>query len=372
MTTTASAVPNGPDTKNGYTFIYVNIPLLVIATLIVGFRVWWRCIKIGGGALNKADICVVICLIFNIIQVACITVAILNWGFGHHAPYLTAEQRYHSLLYFFIFQCFVKNTVGITKLSFLFLYLDIFPQKKFRIICWALIIQIALGLVALSFTTIFQCTPVKYSWDKTIPGHCINIKAFWYGQSGWNTLMDVVVLILPIPVILKLQMNRRAKLSILAVFVLGAFVCITSIERLISLNFNATFILDFTWATGTSVIWTQVESTVGVICACAPSLRMPLARFIPFLFGSSNQGRSYELSDGVHGGGARSSNWNSQSNRSKKRSEFDDGMDDLETNYKSEGSEERIMGIKKTVSIDMTFQERARDAGADGNKMYTA
>jgi hypothetical protein len=63
MTTTASAVPNGPDTKNGYTFIYVNIPLLVIATLIVGFRVWWRCIKIGGGALNKADICVVICLV---------------------------------------------------------------------------------------------------------------------------------------------------------------------------------------------------------------------------------------------------------------------------------------------------------------------
>lgn len=34
--------------------------------------------------------------------------------------------------------------------------------------------------------------------------------------------MDVVVLVLPIPVILKLQMNRRAKFSVLAVFVLGA------------------------------------------------------------------------------------------------------------------------------------------------------
>lgn len=34
--------------------------------------------------------------------------------------------------------------------------------------------------------------------------------------------MDVIVLVLPIPVILKLQMNRRAKLSVLAVFVLGA------------------------------------------------------------------------------------------------------------------------------------------------------
>ncbi|KAL7928134.1 hypothetical protein V8C35DRAFT_318826 [Trichoderma chlorosporum] len=370
MTAEAVTVPNGPDTKNGHTFIYVNIPLLALATVIVGFRVWWRVIKNGGGALNKADVCVVICLIFNIIQTACITVAILKWGFGHHAPYLSAEQRYNSLLYFFIFQCFVKNTVAITKLSFLFLYLDIFPQKKFRIICWALIIQIACGLVALSFTTIFQCTPVKYSWDKTVPGHCINIKAFWYGQSGWNTLMDVVVLILPIPVILKLQMNRRAKISILAVFVLGAFVCITSIERLISLNFNATFILDFTWATGTSVIWTQVEATVGVICACTPSLRMPLARFIPYMFGSSKEGPSYELSDNVQVGGPRSSNWNSQSNRSKRRDEFDDATDDME-NYKSEGSEERIMGIKKTVSIDMTFQERSHDADAGNSNIYT-
>jgi hypothetical protein len=33
-----------------------------------------------------------------------------------------------------------------------------------------LIAQISAGLVALSFTTIFQCSPVRYSWDKTVPG----------------------------------------------------------------------------------------------------------------------------------------------------------------------------------------------------------
>lgn len=110
---------------------------------------------------------------------------------------------------------------------------------------------------------------------------------------------------------------------------------------------------------------------MGVICACAPSLRIPLARFIPFLFGSSKQDRSYELSDGIHHG-PRSSNWNSQSNRSKRRGEFEVGIDDLETNYKSEGSEERIMGIKKTVSIDMTFQETPLEVETGRNKMYTA
>lgn len=146
-------------------------------------------------------------------------------------------------------------------------------------------------------------------------------------------------------------------------------VTITSIERLISLNFNATFILDFTWATGTSVIWTQVESTVGVICACAPSLRLPLARFIPFLFGSTKHDQSYELNDGVHGREAPSNKWNSQSTRSKRRGDFEVTTNDLKTSYRSDGSEEQIMGIKKTVSIDMTFQERAPELDADSNKL---
>ena len=60
-------IPNGPDTKEGHTFVYVNIPLLATATVIVAFRVWWRCIKNGGGALNKADICVVICLVIYLL-----------------------------------------------------------------------------------------------------------------------------------------------------------------------------------------------------------------------------------------------------------------------------------------------------------------
>ncbi len=33
--------------------------------------------------------------------------------------------------------------------------------------------------------------------------------------------MDVIVLILPVPLVMKLQMNRRGKLGLLVVFVLG-------------------------------------------------------------------------------------------------------------------------------------------------------
>ncbi|KAJ3496443.1 hypothetical protein NLG97_g2663 [Lecanicillium saksenae] len=366
-------IPNTSDTKEGWNFLYANIPLLIFCAIVVAFRVWWRCIKHNAGTLNRADVCVVIGLIFNVIQVACVSTAIVRWGFGHHAPYLSAEERYNSLLYFFIFQCFVKNTVGISKLSFLFLYLDIFPQERFRYICWGLIIHIGLGLVALNITTILQCQPVPFSWDKTLHGHCINIKAFWYAQSGWNTLMDVIVLLLPVPLVVKLQMNRRGKFGLLVVFVLGAFVCITSIERMISLNFNATFARDFTWATGTSVIWTQVESTVGVICACAPSLRQPLARFIPKLFGSANED-SYQLSDRPHHLGPRSGTFGNSRGSRKRGGDLDTQLsthiDPLETSYKSGSSAEEIVGIKRTMSVDVSYVPREGEPNADGTTTY--
>lgn len=70
-------IPNTPDTKEGWNFLYSNIPLLVFSAIVVAFRVWWRCIKHNAGTLNRADICVVIGLVFNIIQVACVTTGTL-------------------------------------------------------------------------------------------------------------------------------------------------------------------------------------------------------------------------------------------------------------------------------------------------------
>lgn len=67
-------IPNTPETKEGYNFLYANIPLLAFSVVVVAFRVWWRCIKHNAGRLNRADICVVVGLAFNIIQVTCISV----------------------------------------------------------------------------------------------------------------------------------------------------------------------------------------------------------------------------------------------------------------------------------------------------------
>jgi len=90
-------------------------------------------------------------------------------------------------------------------------------------VCYIVNASIFAAIIAFTTVTMFQCTPIPYFWNKTIAGgHCVDTAAFWYGHAAWNTAADVLVILLPIPVIRSLQMGRSQKLAVMGVFGLGA------------------------------------------------------------------------------------------------------------------------------------------------------
>lgn len=109
-------------------------------------------------------------------------------------------------------------------MSFLFLYIEIFVIPWFRRLCNIVNVSVVAALFAFTITTIFQCTPIKYNWDRSIPGggHCINAPAFWYGHAGWNTALDIFILLMPVPVIRSLKMAKNQKYALFGIFALGA------------------------------------------------------------------------------------------------------------------------------------------------------
>lgn len=103
----------------------------------------------------------------------------------------------------------------------LFQYFRIVPNDFHRITFW-----ITLGvLIAYSLWTIassiFICFPIAHFWDSSVPGSCLDKKALWFSNAAMNILLDVWVLLLPIPAIYKLQLPTRQKLAIMLVFVVG-------------------------------------------------------------------------------------------------------------------------------------------------------
>ena len=104
------------------------------------------------------------------------------------------------------------------------LYLRIFTlQKTYRIACYALMAVVIAFAIASILAGAFECTPIAYFWDHTIEGgRCIDIaKFFRYGPLP-NIFIDLLMLVLPQPVVWKLHSPIHVKVGLALTFLTGS------------------------------------------------------------------------------------------------------------------------------------------------------
>lgn len=75
-------------------------------------------------------------------------------------------------------------------------------------------------------TILAGCRPLTYFWqqytDPEVNGFCIDIPNFFYGNGIAAMLIDVIILCVPIPIILGLQMPASQKLAVIGILLLGS------------------------------------------------------------------------------------------------------------------------------------------------------
>ena len=184
--------------------------------------------------------------------------------------------------FFYLAQVVYKAAINLTKCCILLLYLRIFNKIRwFRYTCWFLLGCVASYMVASVFATIFQCSPIEKVFDKKIEGHCVDNSQFWYANAGFSIATDVIILLMPMPLVYQLQVPWAQKIALMAVFALGVFVVITSCLRVTTLDILATT-PDTTYDIA-NVMWTIIEPNIAVICASLPILRPFIVKLIPML-----------------------------------------------------------------------------------------
>ena len=110
------------------------------------------------------------------------------------------------------------------QLSILFLYKRIFTTtiRWFKISLYVIGFVSILICIAFFFSILFACTPLSFAWNKSIPGgHCINIKARYVSADVLNLATDIAIVVIPIPLVWRLQMNVGTKLAVVGMFLLG-------------------------------------------------------------------------------------------------------------------------------------------------------
>nr|OQO30770.1 hypothetical protein B0A51_02466 [Rachicladosporium sp. CCFEE 5018] len=203
-------------------------------------------------------------------------------GFGYHAADIAKAggNRQKALLYFWLFQIFYKIVICLNKLACRTLYLHLFPQVSIRRICWATIAVVSTGTLAFVLATTLECFPISKNWLKNDRGHCINNTAFRWSWAGFNTATDPWVVLLPMPIIYRLQMSTLKRVGASVIFALGLFIVAVSAIRMSALQQSVSK-SDTTWDSAPAFIWSHVEATVGLIATCLPALKKPLSKLLP-------------------------------------------------------------------------------------------
>ena len=108
------------------------------------------------------------------------------------------------------------------KLSVLDLYIQIFRNKSFRILSYVLMAASVGYLIMVILEAFLVCKPFAYSWNKLREGHCNNQLMIYVSSGIVNLVIDVAIVILPMPMLWGLQLGLHKKLALTFIFGLGA------------------------------------------------------------------------------------------------------------------------------------------------------
>ena len=114
-----------------------------------------------------------------------------------------------------------NTTLPVIKISILLFLRRLFPMRQMLYACYGIGAFLVLWYVAFQTTAIVQCLPIHYFWHREGPGHCINNVTFYIVLASLNLATDVAVLVLPVPFIWRLQMQKRKRIGISSVFLIG-------------------------------------------------------------------------------------------------------------------------------------------------------
>ncbi|OLN83274.1 hypothetical protein CCHL11_03007 [Colletotrichum chlorophyti] len=178
-----------------------------------------------------------------------------------------------------------------TKISILMFYQRIFVTTvpSFKISMMLGYFLSAVYPVVIWVTMANACRPVSFYWNQFIgaPGKCIDLNTFYLALGIINMVNDIVVLLIPIPQILKLNMSGRKKFAVCSIMLLGSFVCVASVVRIWYLD-KFSKAQDVTWMMGPVFIWSAIEPSVAIVSACLPHLA-PLRRLVRHRISSTNR-----------------------------------------------------------------------------------
>ncbi|KAI0532017.1 hypothetical protein GGR58DRAFT_201439 [Xylaria digitata] len=237
---------------------------------------------------------------------------------SHPSPevVLSLENYLESLVIGVTIVYFVLWTA---KMSICLFYRRIFTTPKYRALSLIVMGLATAWFIGTEVANLVICIPFDIFWHRMKPGRCLNFNLFYLINGIAETIIDAIILALPVRAVFTVQVPLKTKILVSGIFLLGglyvkdvildplpirpcqltlpASVIVTNILRIYYSYQPNTQFITFT----NSEIWTNVHITTAILCACLPvykPLRAKATELIRKLRSTYSSSRQHVLGSG--------------------------------------------------------------------------
>ena len=144
-------------------------------------------------------------------------------GLGKHVNTISPDDEVEQLKALFVCYNIYDISISLPKISALLFYARVFGTQN-KLFKYALLVTHSLvvgWLISTVMVGVWLCDPVKKQWKPTTPGHCHPNAVLWLASAIPSVIIDLILLLLPLPMLWQLQMRKSRKILIMTVFVCG-------------------------------------------------------------------------------------------------------------------------------------------------------
>ncbi|KAG8527122.1 uncharacterized protein KY384_008551 [Bacidia gigantensis] len=178
--------------------------------------------------------------------------------------------------------------LGFIKLSILFFYRRVFRGRIFDLLNWTLITLVVLWTLGFFLVQVFDCgTRFYVNWGRLSDlQKCLSSFKQLLACSISDVIIDIFILILPMPLIWMLHMPPQKKIAVTGIFLLGTLAVVFGILRMIVfaqilgaghtqvvLRILGVTTLDDMAVVSLILFWPMLEMGVAIVAICLPTLR---------------------------------------------------------------------------------------------------
>ncbi|KAF3766241.1 hypothetical protein M406DRAFT_290634 [Cryphonectria parasitica EP155] len=252
-------------------FIWCSSVFCVLVALWTGLRIYSR--QVRQMPLGLEDMLYGISVVTFYGFIVALYMSVYLGGAGWHMDELNKWHVARLTQVSFVAICLYGLSMCTVKWSMLFMLKRIFAVRYFRvrIVTWIIIGMQAAWLLQTVLIGFLICQPVQKNWDPTAAGSCGNRIAGYTSVSVVNVVVDVLMLVLPLPMVFNLQVKSGYKVGLFSIFGIGIVTVVFSVVRLFSLN--SIDFDDFSYTVPEVMVWTSAENGVIILVASSALLR---------------------------------------------------------------------------------------------------